>query len=85
MKKPNKKRLLDIVEALQTAVITMDNDLVRMGKGRDLSSLPGFQGQNILDCAGHILDQYRPTNKRLHGNGEMTHAQAVEWRKEKQH
>ena len=43
------------VKALASVVERLDYDLASMGKGRNLSSVPGFEGENIVDACRAIL------------------------------
>ena len=50
-------RLLDACKALVLVASRMDSDLEALGKGRNLSSVPGFEGQDVIEAARAIVAQ----------------------------
>jgi hypothetical protein len=49
-------QLRTVCKALVMIAAKMDDDLSAMGKGRNLSSVPGFEGTNILNTAQAIIN-----------------------------
>ena len=47
--------LLRLSIALVRIATIMDTDLTALGKGRDLSGVPGFEGQNLIEAAQSII------------------------------
>ena len=49
------KKQREALNAARTVIQKMDSDLTNMGKGQNLSAVPGFEGQNFCDFLESII------------------------------